>query len=271
MNYKSLVAAIVIAATTPVLRAQLFGSGIVFDPTQSGHVIQQIAQGNQLYTTTVQTTRNVIAAYNLAQRMASLPRELYTSYSNLGRQEWILLTRPANTYGNSLPWINAAMSGYGALMANQASSIPIIIGRIPGYSSLSTQGQQTIAAQGATVDLADAVNASSIQTVGTIHSNAPQREADISQLEAATHSPDPAQHTEMATLQRINQALLIELRTQQDTNQILQGQALQQIISQKVQQDNLKALFQAGNGYQQSFEYFTPQQTSAGTHWAFHY
>jgi hypothetical protein len=75
----------------------------------------------------------------------------------------------------------------------------------------------------------------------------------------------------MATLQRINQALLIELRTQQETNQILQGQALQQIISQKVQQDNLKALFQTGNGYQQSFEYLTPQQTSTGTHWAFHF
>ena len=85
------------------------------------------------------------------------------------------------------------------------------------------------------------------------------------------HSTDPAQHTEMAALQRINQALLIELRTQQETNQILQGQALQQIVGQKVQQDNLKSLFQTGNGYQQNFNYVTPQQTSAGTQWAFHY
>ena len=57
----------------------------------------------------------------------------------------------------------------------------------------------------------------------------------------------------MATLQRINQALLIELRTQQETNQMLQAQALQQIVGQKVQQDNLKSLFQTGNGYQQNF------------------
>jgi hypothetical protein len=98
-----------------------------------------------------------------------------------------------------------------------------------------------------------------------------QREIDISQLEASSHSTDPAQHTEMATLQRINQALLIELRTQQETNQILQGQALQQIVGQKVQQDNLKSLFVLGNGYQQNFNSVTPQQTSAGTQWAFHY
>jgi hypothetical protein len=263
-------AAIIVAVSSQISYAQIFGSGIVFDPTQSGHAIQQIAQGNQLYTTTVQTTRNVIAAYNLAERMASLPRELYTSYSNLGRQEWIILTRPANTYGNSVAWIGAAATGYGASIANQVSSIPLI-GRMPGYSSLSTQGQQTIAAQGATVDLGDALNVSNLQTVGTIRANAAQREADISQLEAATHSADPAQHTEMATLQRINQALLIQLRSQQETNQILQGQALQQIIGQKVQQDNLKALFQTGNSYQQGFNYATPQQTSAGTRWAFHY
>jgi len=269
MNTKSLFAAIAIAASAQVACAQ-FGSGIVFDPTQSAHAIQQITQGNQLYTTTVQTTRNAIAAYNLAQRMASLPQKLYTSYSNLGRQQWIVLTRPANTYGNSLPWINAATTGYGASIANQTSSFPRTT-QISGYSSLSSQGQQAIAAQGATVDLSDAVNASNLQTVGTIRANATQREVDISQLEAASHSTDPAQHTEMAALQRINQALLIELRTQQETNQILQGQALQQIVGQKVQQDNLKSLFQTGNGYQQNFNYVVPQQTSAGTRWAFHY
>ena len=269
MNTKSLFAAIAIAASAQVACAQ-FGSGIVFDPTQSAHAIQQITQGNQLYTTTVQTTRNAIAAYNLAQRMASLPQNLYTSYSNLGRQQWIVLTRPANTYGNSLPWINAATTGDGASIANQTSSFPRTT-QISGYSSLSSQGQQAIAAQGATVDLSDAVNASNLQTVGTIRANATKREVDISQLEAASHSTDPAQHTEMAAFQRINQALLIELRTQQETNQILQGQALQQIVGQKVQQDNLKSLFQTGNGYQQNFNYVVPQQTSAGTRWAFHY
>jgi hypothetical protein len=270
MKSRIFAAAVLLAVTTQVACAQLFGSGIVFDPTQSGHAIQQIAQGNQLYTTAVETTRNVIAAYNLAQRMASLPQTLYSSYSNLGRQEWTVLTGPANTYGNSLPWMNAAMTGYGAPAANQTSSL-LRTGQVTGYSSLSTQGQQAIAAQGATVDLSDALNASNLQTVGTIRANAAQREADISQLEATTHSTDPAQHTEMAALQRINQALLIELRTQQETNQILQGQALQQIVGQKVQQDNLKALFQTGNSYQQNFDYITPQQSSAGTQWAFHY
>src|SRR6266536_1026137 len=112
-----------------------FGSGIVFDPTQSGHAIQQIAQAKQLYTTSVQTTQNVIAAYNLAQRMATLPQTLYTSYSNLGRQQWIILSMPANTYGNSLLWMNSASTGIGAAAANQAASIQHS-GQITGYGSL---------------------------------------------------------------------------------------------------------------------------------------
>ena len=269
MKVKSLFVVLTLTCTAPLVHAQ-FGSGIVYDPTQSVHAAQQILQAKQLYTNTVQATQNVIATYNLARQMANLPQSLYTSFSNLGRQQWTNLTQPANTYGNSLQWVNAAFNGYGAAGANQSASIPRI-GQISGYTSLSSQGQQVIAAQGATVDLSDSANATSLQTIGTIRANAAQREADISQLEAASHSGDPEQHTEMATLQRINQAMLLELRTQQETNQMLQTQALQQMVGQKVQQDNLKSLFLVGNGYQQNFNSVTPQQTTAGTQWAFHY
>jgi hypothetical protein len=269
MRNRLFLATIVWAIAAPLACAQ-FGSGIVFDPTQSVHAIQQIEQSSQLYTTTVETTKNVIAAYNLAQHMTTLPQTLYTSYSNLGHQQWTTLTTPANTYGNSLPWMNAASTGNSAALAYQTASIPHT-GQITGYSSLSSSGQQAIAARGATVDLSDAVNASNLQTIGTIRANAAQRETDIARLEADSHSTDSAQHTEMATLQRINQALLISLRTQQETNQILQAQALQQLIGQKVQQDNLKSLFQTGNSYQQNFNSVTPHQTSSGTQWAFHY
>lgn len=268
---KSLISAALMAVTIGVLPAHAqFGSGIVFDPTQSAHAVQQIAQANQLYTTTVDTTRNVIAAYNLAQRMASLPQTLYTTYSNLGRQAWTALRYPANTYGNTALWINAASTGYGAAAANQAASIQFT-GRLAGYNSLSQQGRQAIAAQGATVDLSNAVDSTSLQTIGTIRAESAQREADIAALEAATHSADPAQHTEMATLQRINQALLIELHSQQETNELLQTQTLQQLIGQKVQQDNLKSLFVSASDYQENFNTVTPQETNAGTEWAFHY
>ena len=269
MRWLTLAGALALGSS-PMLAVAQFGTGIVLDPTQSAHAAQQILQANQLYTTTVETSRNIIGAYNLAQRMAALPQTYYTTFSNMGRQQWTTLQQPTNTYNNSLPWINAATYGTGAALANQGASIQRTT-QINGYADLNAQGKQAIAAQGATVDLTDAVSTSNLQTVGTIRANSSQRENDISALEAASHSTDPAQQTEMATLQRINQALLIELRTQQETNQMLQAQALQMMVGQKIQQDNLKSLFQTGNGYQQTFNSVTPQQSSQGTQWALHY
>ena len=72
-------------------------------------------------------------------------------------------------------------------------------------------------------------------------------------MEAASHSPDPAQQTELATLQRINQALLLQLRTQQETNQINQAQTLQQMMAAKQQQDALKTTFQNAVNYQNNY------------------
>lgn len=236
----------------PAAHAQ-FGSGIVFDPTQSAHAAQQILQSSQLYTTTVKTTQNVIAAYNLAQHMASAPESLYSAYSNMGQQTWASVTQPANTYGNTQMWMTALTTGNGASVGNQRASVPQTA-RISGYSTLDSQGQQQLAAQGATVDLSDAANATTLQTLGTIRANAPQREEDIARLEVASHSLDPTQQTELATLQRINQALLLELRTQQETNEMTETQNLQQMIGQKEQQDALKMTFQAADGYEANYK-----------------
>lgn len=224
-----------------------FGSGIVFDPTQSAHAIQQISQGEQIFTNTVKLANNAIAAYNLARQMSIAPQSLYQPYLS-PYTYWRLLNQAANTYGNSQPWTNTANNGTGAQSAYQQATIPRT-GALPQYGSLSTNGQQQIAAQGATSDLDDSVTANNLQTLGTIRNNAQQRDADISALEQASHSLDPAQQTDMATLQRINQALLLQLRTQQEANQINQAVALQQIVAQKQQQDALKAGFQDAAGY----------------------
>ena len=242
----------VLAASALAIPANAQYGGIVLDPVQSAHAAQQLIQGSELYTTTIKTLTNVMLTYNLAHRMATAPSSYYTAYTNMGVQMWTQVTRPANTYGNSLPWMNAATTGNGAAAAYQSASVPRT-GQISGYSALNSQGQQAIAAQGATVDLGDAVNATSLQTLGTIRANAAQRATDIMTLEAASHSSDPIQQTELATLQRINQALLIQLRTQQEASQMAQSQGLQQMVQQKQQQDALKLSLQAADGYETNY------------------
>ena len=249
---KGSILVLLLAATAIAIPAHAQFGGVVLDPTQSAHAVQQLLQGSQLYTTTIKTTQNVMETYNLAQRMATAPSSYYTAFSNMAQQTWTPVAHPANTYGNSLPWTNAASNGNDAAAANQGVSIQRT-GQISGYSSLSLQGQQAIAAQGATVDLGDAVNATSLQTIGTVRANAPQREADIKTLETASHSTDPTQQTELATLQRINQAMLLQLRTQQEASQMTQAQSLQQMVQQKQQQDALKLSMQAADGYETNY------------------
>jgi hypothetical protein len=249
---KRILLTVVLTAATSLPAAAQFGSGIVFDPTQAGNVAKQIQQGVQTYNMSIQQYNQMVQQYNQLKQMGTAPQSAFTQYSNSGSQSWVQYTPSANTYGNSQAFINAATTGNGAAAANQVASVPRT-GQVSGYGSLSANGQQGLAATGATVDLGDAANATSLQTLGTVRANSQQREQDIQKLEAASHSIDPAQQTEEATLQRINQALLIQLRTQQETNEMMQAQAMQQIVSQKSQQDGLKSAMQAANGYSTTY------------------
>jgi hypothetical protein len=243
-------AALALLAGGGSLQAQ-FG-GVVFDPTQSAHAIEQIAQGQQIFTNTVTLANNAIAAYNLAYQMSLAPQSLYQPYLSPSTY-WMLLQQAANTYGNSQPVIDTANSGTNAQYSYQFASVPRT-GILPGYATLSTSGQQQIAAQGATTDLSDAVTESNLQTLGTMRANEMQREQDIENLEFASHSLDPSEQTDMATMQRINQAILLQLRQQQEANQLQQAITLQQIVAQKQQQDAMKAGSQDAADYENNYQ-----------------
>jgi hypothetical protein len=254
--------------SVPFAHAQ-FGSGIVYDPTQSAHAIEQISQGQQIFTNSVKLADNAINTYNLAHQMAIAPQSLYQRFLAPSTY-WMAVNQAANTYGNSRQWTNSVNTGTDASMGYQQASIART-GQINGYGNLTPRGQQQIAAQGATADLNDSVTTSSMQALGTIRANSEQRQSDINALIRSSQSNDPSQHTEMAALQRINNALILLIQEQQEANQIGQAYTLQQIVGQKVQQDNLKSLFQTGNDYQLNFNTTTPQQSTTGTQWAFHY
>ena len=256
-------------ALQPAALAQ-FGSGVVFDPTQAGHAVtqikneeasianevHQIEQGQQIFTNTVKIATTALQAYNVAKQQYNLthqmilaPRMLYARFLS-PTSDLLLLQQISNTYGNSMGWLNSANTGKGAAAAYQQVSVPNTAHVVPGYGTASVAGQMQIAAQGATVDITDSVMTNNLQALGTIRANQSARQADIANLEAATQTQDASQQTIMAELQRINQALLLQLRTLQDANQINANLALQQIVAQKQQQDAMKSTFRDSSGYE---------------------
>ena len=258
-----------VAAFEPSALAQ-FGGGIVFDPTQAGHAVtqieneersiahevQQIEQGQQIFSNTVKIATTALQAYNVAKQQYNLthqmilaPKMLYARFLS-PTTDLLLLQQIQNTYGNSVGWLNSANTGNGAAAAYQQVSVPTTPNVIPGYSTASVAGQLQIAAQGATVDITDSVMTNNLQALGTIRANQTARQTDIAKLESATQTEDVSQQTIMAELQRINQALLLQLRTLQDANQINANLSLQQIVAQKQQQDAMKSAFRDSAGYE---------------------
>jgi hypothetical protein len=262
-----------LCAGAPAAHAQ-FGSGIVFDPTQSGHALvqienegksleneaQQIENGTKIFTNTVkiattalQTYNTVQQQYNLYRQMMNSPQMLYSRFLS-PRSDLMLMQQVSNTYGNSMGWLNASNTGTAAAVSYQQATVPRTPGMVPGYGTASVAGQQQIAAQGATIDIGDSVMTTNLQVLGTIRANQAARQMDIANLETASQSQDPSQLTVMATLQRINQALLLQLRSQQDANQINANLALQQMVAQKQQQDAMKAGFQDAADFNSTYQ-----------------
>ena len=121
--------------------------------------------------------------------MASLPQTLYSTYSDLGTSvddanppQYIWKFTAMDKCGIERLWGSSSQSG--CKPSGHWADVRLF--------PLVQQGQQAIAARGATVDFSDAVNASNLQAVGTVHENAVEREADITPTRKAVTRPSGA-------------------------------------------------------------------------------
>jgi hypothetical protein len=237
----------------PTAHAQ-FGSGIVYDPTQSAHAIQQIEQGSQIYTTAVATRNQIVTMYNLAYQLSRLPQNLAARYKADWAQ-WTSLQAPANTYGNTAALVNAlnygaltnAQQGYNSAYV-QAQSYPS-----GNYSSLDSRTQATVANQYATSELAQTTTTNTLATLGTIRTDEQAFATQLANLDADTFSTSSTQQTQAALLGKINSATLLQIHTQQDTNQILAASVQQQLVAQKEQIDAQNRALNNAIYFQQNF------------------
>jgi hypothetical protein len=255
------------ALLVPMAHAQ-FGSGIVYDPTQSAHALQQIEhetqelndwtqhllKESQIYTTAVQTRSQIVTMYNLAYQMSKMPQNLEARYKTDWAQ-WSSLAAPPNAYGTSSALVNAlnfgglpqAQQGYNSAYV-QAQSYPS-----GNYSSLDSRTQATVANQYATSELAQTTTTNTLSTLGTIRTNEQAFAAKLMNLDSDTFSTDPTQQTQNALLGKINSATLLQIHSQQDTNQLLAASIQQQLIAQKQQIDAQNRALNNSVYFQQNF------------------
>lgn len=260
--------------STCVAHAQ-FGSGIVYDPTQSAHALQQLQQGesqlqkwatelndwqqhlqkeSQIYTTAEQTRTQIVTTYNLAYQMSTMPQNLAARYK-ADFAQWSNLVAPPSAYGTNTALVNALNFG-GLPQAQQGYNNAFVqVQSYPSgtYSASDSRTQATIANQYATSELAQTTTTSALATLGTVRSDSQAFATKLANLESDTFSTDPSQQTQNALLGKINSATLLQIHSQQDTNQLLAASIQQQILAQKQQIDAQNRAINDSIYFQQNF------------------
>jgi hypothetical protein len=182
--------------------------------------------------------------YNLAYQMATMPQNLEARYK-ADWSQWQSLAAPPNAYGNTSPLVNAlnfgglpqAQQGYNSAYV-QPQTYPS-----GAYSSLDSRAQSTVANQYATSELAQSTTTNTLSTLGTIRADAQAFATKLANLESDTFSNDPSQQTQNALLGKINSATLLQIHSQQDTNQLLMTSIQQQLLVLAVPRARIRSSF----------------------------
>jgi hypothetical protein len=202
----------------------------------------------------VATRNQIVTMYNLAYQMSQMPQNLAVRYM-ADWSQWTSLQSPANTYGNTSALVNAL--NYGALTQAQQgyNSAYVQAQNYPSssYSSLDSRTQAAVANQYATSELAQSTTTNALATLGSIRSDSQSFATKLANLESDTFSTDPNQQTQNALLGKINSATLLQIHSQQDTNQLLSASVQQQLIAQKQQIDAQNRALNNSVYFQQSF------------------
>ena len=279
-SHKMFVAAFAIVVTLGAQAAHAqFGSGIVYDPTQSAHAIQQLSQGEQelqhwatelqnweqhlqkeeqIYTTAYQTMNQVIAAYNLAYQMSRMPQNLAARYK-ADFAQWTNLTNPsftaANTSGITSAWLNALNIGNPTSAASAYGGASIQLQSYPSgrLSALDATTQAAVQNQYASSEIGQVNVTNLLSTLGTIRLNSQAFQQKLANLDSDTYSTDPDLQTEVGVLAKINTATLLQVHSQQDANQILAAAAQQQALDAKDKLDERNRLINQSIYFQQNF------------------
>jgi hypothetical protein len=196
----------------------------------------------EIYTTATSTLKTAQNAYGLAVTAMSLPNVLYNALKSDEMQYKQVTTVQADPYGLAAPLVSIinlgspnVLTAYGNMSMTPVKLVP------DAFSFLSPPAQNEVRSQASTMSANDALIATTMQRASDAQAHATADQTSLKLLETQTFSTDTAEHTEMATLQRINTALVLLVRAQQDANQMTAVGQLQHAMESAKELDAEKA------------------------------
>src|SRR5215831_69322 len=204
---------------------------IVFDPQALEQALKEFALLQQEYSQLVQSYYMIRSQYD---QMLWMARQIPVSMALRYRAAWASWINSAatNTYGTTGGWVTGANTGIG-VSAGYSRATQSLKAYGAAIGNIPADQLDRVKINYATVELTDGANQSALATLGRMRGNAPAVEAAIQNLETDSFSSDPNMNTEIAVLNKINAANVMNLRTTQDTNKLLAALAEQRVIEAK--------------------------------------
>jgi len=210
---------LLLAAVLLVSALPSFAQLQVIDPASIKQQIQQLISMNKQLVQLQQM-------YALYQQMHALQSAEAQSLRDLQSRYRYTFTNwqqfaVGNQYGNTNLWANGINSGNTSAIQNgYRSLVPVVQ---PVDVTLTPEGQQDWRQQYGLLQLQDATLMAGIKTSGDIRTNIQQNSTTLKQLESDAMSADPNLTSAKAVQQKTLVALLLMIRTLQDTNRALES------------------------------------------------
>jgi len=148
----------------------------------------------------------------------------------------------ANLYGTTGSWTSGINTGFNVFGGYSAATMNLNPYGA-GFANIPPGQTNRITTDYGTVELTDGANLAAMQTLGQLRANASAVEASIANLESDSLSADPNMNSEIAVLNKISAANIVNLRNSQDGNKLLAAMAEEQIVQAKRQRDSEAQVF----------------------------
>jgi hypothetical protein len=216
------------AAVPATVLAQLIPGlpTIVFDPTQSAHVITEITRIIQLYQMATQTYNQI--AYSAGWTPIKTPW--------LGVATPIVLSTTRTLFGETAAWNPAVATGIGIPPAWNSATYGI---NPPPFYAGFPIGASSISANIASINVADGMSQAAMQTIANSRSNQPLNDLALSNLETASQDTTLNTNSEVEQLNQISSSNVLANRQAEDANALLTTIAEQQLLMNKTTRDTI--------------------------------
>jgi hypothetical protein len=198
----------------------------VVDVASIAKIVEETRQIVNVYDQVAQTYNQL--AYNAGWTPVKTPW--------LGVPTPIVNSNTTSLFGETTPWNGAV---------NQGLNIPGAYGQAtyamtpaPFYSAYPIGGS-LMSAMMASVEIADAANPAAVMTVANSRLNQPVNDTALANLESSAQDTSQNTNSEVEQLNQISSSTVLTNRQLEDLNALMTTQAEQQIVSNKIQRDEL--------------------------------